>query len=98
VSDELRPDDLEESMQVRVEWSPQGGRGPSDDATGPVTRVWRQDGDVQEFTVQADDSAVNVYTDYRNPVVERVEGGLADDDEPETETVGRLDRVVEQSG
>ncbi|WP_435178968.1 hypothetical protein [Halorussus sp. AFM4] len=92
-TDQLEPNDLEEGRRVRVEWSPQGGRGPGGDATGEVTRVWRPEDDVAEFTVELDDGAVNVYTDYRNPVVERVEGGL-DDGEPETETVGRLDRIV----
>ncbi|UPW00129.1 hypothetical protein M0R88_16640 [Halorussus gelatinilyticus] len=94
MSDELQPDDLEEGARVRVEWSPRGGRGASDGATGEVTRVWRPDGEVQEFTVERDDDAINVYTDYRKPVVERVEGGLEGDDEPETQTVGRLDGIT----
>jgi len=97
VSDELQPDDLEEGSRVRVEWSPRGGRGASDDATGEVTQVWRPDDTVEEFTVERDDDAINVYTDYRKPVVERVEGGLEDGVEPETETVGRLDRIVPAS-
>jgi hypothetical protein len=91
--EELQPNDLAEGRRVRVEWSPRGGRGPGDDATGEVTTVWRPDEDVQEFTVGLGDDAINVYTDYRKPVVERVEGGL-DGDDPETQTVGRLDRIV----
>ena len=98
---------------MRVGWSPRGNAnvGPDDAAESEVTRVWRPDGNVQEFTVQSDGFAVNVYTDYRNPVVERVEGGKKqgteggndevdegsrDDegDDPERETVGRLDRVA----
>ena len=93
-TDQLRPNDLEEGRRVRVEWSPRGGRGPGDDATGEVTRVWRPEDDVEEFTVELGNDAINVYTDYRKPVIERVEGGLDDGDEPETETVGRLDRIV----
>jgi hypothetical protein len=92
-SDELQPNDLEEGTQVRLEWSPRGGRGAGSAAEGEVTGVWRPDDDVQEFTVEQDDDAINVYTDYRNPVVERVEGGL-DGEEPDTQTVGRLDRIV----
>jgi hypothetical protein len=97
VSDGLEPNDLEEGARVRIEWSPRGGRGTGDDATGEVTRVWRSDGDVGEFTVERDEDAINVYTDYRKPVVERVEGGLEDGDEPEAETVGRLDGIVPAS-
>ncbi|WP_135826040.1 hypothetical protein [Halorussus ruber] len=92
-SDELQPNDLEEGTRVRLEWSPRGGRGAASAAEGEVTGVWRPDDDVQEFTVEQDDDAINVYTDYRNPVVERVEGGL-DGEEPDTQTVGRLDRIV----
>jgi hypothetical protein len=97
MGDELQPDDVEEGTRVRVEWSPRGGRGASDAATGEVTQVWRPDGEVEEFTVQRGDDAINVYTDYRKPVVERVEGGLEEGDDPETETVGRLDSIVPAS-
>ncbi|WP_276300931.1 hypothetical protein [Halorussus lipolyticus] len=93
-SDELQPNDLEEGTSVRLKWSPRGGRGAGSTAEGDVTRVWRPDDDVQEFTVERDDDAINVYTDYRNPVVERVEGGLDGDEEPNTETVGRLDSIT----
>ncbi|MFC7080354.1 hypothetical protein [Halorussus caseinilyticus] len=93
-TDQLQPNDLEEGRRVRVEWSPRGGRGRGDDAEGEVTRVWRPDDDVQGFTVELGDDAINVYTDYRKPVVERVEGGLDDGDDPETQTVGRLDRIA----
>ncbi|UPV74086.1 hypothetical protein M0R89_16290 [Halorussus limi] len=97
MTDELQPNDLREEERVRVEWSPRGGRGTGDDATGEVTRVWRPDADVEEFTVERGDDAINVYTDYRTPVVERVEGGLEDGEEPETETVGRLDAILPAS-
>lgn len=93
-SDELQPNDIEEGTRVRLEWSPRGGPGAGSAAEGDVTNVWRPDDDVQEFTVEQDEDAINVYTDYRNPVVERVEGGLDDGDEPETETVGRLDSIT----
>lgn len=111
-SNDLQPNDLREGRRVRVEWSPRGNAnaGPRGDAAeGEVTRVWRPDEDVQEFTVQSDGFAVNVYTDYRNPVVERVEGGKKkgdgrasgetesgedEGDDPERETVGRLDRIA----
>jgi hypothetical protein len=67
---------------------------------------------VQEFTDQSDGFAINVYTDYRNPVVERVEGGKKgeagkesdergsgeNEDDPERETVGRLDRIAPVEG
>jgi hypothetical protein len=93
-SNELQPNDLKEGASVRIEWSPRGGRGPGNGAEGDVTRVWRPDGDVQEFTIGLGEAAINVYTEYRNPVVERVEGGVDDGEKPETETVGRLDRIV----
>jgi hypothetical protein len=105
-SDDLQPNDLREGATVRVEWSPRGNAnvGPGDAAEGEVTRVWRPDDDVQEFTVQSDGFAINVYSDYRNPVVERVEGGKKnggagenaenDDTDPERETVGRLDCIT----
>jgi hypothetical protein len=105
-SDDLEPNDLREGTTVRVGWSPRGNAnvGPDDAAESEVTRVWRPDGNVQEFTVQSDGFAVNVYTDYRNPVVERVEGGKKngegrenaenDDTDPERETVGRLDCIT----
>lgn len=70
-----------------------GRPGSGDAAEGEVTRVWRPD-DVEEFTVDLGDDLVDVYADYRNPVVERVEGGADDGGDPETETVGRLDRIV----
>lgn len=91
--DELQPDDLEEGMRACVEWSPRSGRAPGNSAEGDVTRVWRPD-DVEEFTIRVDDFAFNVYTDYRTPVVERVEVGEDEDEEPERETVGRLDRIT----
>ena len=50
--------------------------------------------DVREFTIGLGDNAINVSTGYRNPVVERVEGGVDDAADPQTETVGRLDRTV----
>jgi hypothetical protein len=93
-SDELQPNDLEEGASVRVEWSPRSGRGTGNAAEGDVTHVWQPDDDVQEFTIGLGDDAINVYTEYRNPVVERVEGGVDDGDDPQTETVGRLDRIV----
>jgi hypothetical protein len=49
---------------------------------------------VREFTIGLGDDAINVSTGYRNPVVERVEGGVDDADDPQTETVGRLDRII----
>lgn len=96
VTDELRPNDLEEGVQARVEWTPRGGQGRGDAAAGEVTRVWRPDEEVKEFTVQSDDFDVNVYTDYRTPVVERVEGGGDADEDPDAETVGRLDRITRE--
>jgi hypothetical protein len=86
----LEANDLEEGMTVRLSWSKRG-TGPSDDASGEITRVWRSDGDVREFTVQPDDAdlALNVYTEYRKPPVERVEG----DDDPDAKTIGRLDEI-----
>lgn len=103
VTNELQLDDLEEGMDARVEWSARGGRGREDAAVGEVTRVWRPDDETKEFTVQAEDFAINVYADYRHPVVERVEGGGGGDgsedggdadEDPERETVGRLDRIT----
>ncbi|WP_227354946.1 hypothetical protein [Haladaptatus salinisoli] len=88
MTDELSPNDLAEGMTVKLEWSPKkaAGGGASE---GEVTRVWRPD-DVREFTVRADDTLWNVYTEYRDPPVERVdEGG----EEPETKTIGRLDTI-----
>ncbi|MFC4551485.1 MULTISPECIES: hypothetical protein [Halorussus] len=95
MSDTIRPNDVEEETTVRLEWSPRGGPGNGDSAEGRVTRVWRPD-DVQQFTVEADDSLLNVYADYRNPVVERVANPDAED--PDTETVGRLDAITPVDG
>lgn len=90
MTDELSPNDLAEGMTVRLEWSPKSV-GPGGITEGEVTRVWRPDDDVREFTVRVDDTLLNVYTEYRDPPVERVdEGG----EEPETKTVGRLDAVT----
>ena len=89
---QLRLDDVEESMTVELEWSARGGPGPGDRADGEVTRVWRTDGDVRQFTVAVGgDVDLNVYAEYRQPPVERA----ADDGDgdPDTETVGRLDAV-----
>jgi len=90
---QLRPDDVEESMTVRLAWSARGGSGPTTEADGEVTRVWRPEGDVREFTVAVDDDVdVNVYADYRQPTVERVvDDG---DGDPDSKTVGRLDDVT----
>lgn len=79
-------------MAVELAWSPKGGRGAGDSAAGEVTRVWRPDDEVQEFTVETDDRFLNVYTDYRDPPVERVEDD-GDGEEPDAETVGRLDEI-----
>ncbi|WP_227376145.1 hypothetical protein [Haladaptatus halobius] len=90
MTDELSPNDLAEGMTVRLEWSPKNA-GAGGTAEGEITRVWRPDDDVREFTVRADDTLWNVYTEYRDPPVERVN---EDGDEPETKTVGRLDTVA----
>ncbi|USZ68587.1 hypothetical protein NGM10_02320 [Halorussus salilacus] len=90
MADQLQPNDLEEGTRVELEWSPKGSPGTGKRAEGEVTRVWRPDGDVEQFTVQTDDFALNVYTDYRDPPVERVEG----DEDPDAETVGRLDGIT----
>lgn len=86
----LEPNEVEEGMTVRLSWSKRGS-SPSNDANGEVTRVWRSDGDVREFTVQPDDDrALNVYTEYRKPPIERVENG---GDDPDAKTIGRLDEI-----
>ena len=90
MTDELQPNDLEEGETVELEWSTKGNPGSGTRATGEVTRVWRPDGEVEQFTVQTDEFALNVYTDYRDPPVERVEG----DEDPDAETVGRLDGIT----
>ena len=93
MADELQPDDVEESMAVRLEWSPRGGPGAGDEAEGEVTRVWRPEDAVREFTVAVeDDVSLNVYADYRQPPVERVE--THGDEDPIAETIGRLDGIT----
>ncbi|WP_458206597.1 hypothetical protein [Haladaptatus sp. NG-SE-30] len=95
MNDELTPDELTEGTTVRLEWSPKRNPGAGGTTEGEVTRIWRPENDVREFTVRATDETIwNVYTEYRDPPVERVEGGDEADEEPETETVGRLERVV----
>ncbi len=98
MSEELSPNELMEGMVVELEWSPKGP-GSGDIVEGEVTRVWRPEDDVREFTVRADGEIDwNVYTEYRKPPVERVEvGDGSDGDEPETKTVGRLERIIPQS-
>lgn len=96
MSDELHPDDLEEGLHVRLAWSPKGAVGAGNSADGEITQIWRDDGSVRQFTVEADDEILNVYTEYRDPPVERVTGFGGEEskeDDPETETVGRLDEV-----
>ena len=93
MTNRIQPNDLEEGTAVRIEWSVKGAPGGGTTAEGRVTRVWRPDGDVENFTVETEDALLNVYTDYRDPPVERVEEGEGDD-EPETETVGRLDSIT----
>ncbi|WP_266076376.1 hypothetical protein [Haladaptatus caseinilyticus] len=96
MSDELSPNDLTEGMTVEFEWAPKGP-GSGGTVEGEITRVWRPEESVREFTVREDDETDwNVYTEYRTPPVERVEVGDGDesDGEPETETVGRLKRIV----
>lgn len=96
VSDELQPDDLEEGWQVELAWSPKGPVGAGNSADGEVTEIWRDDGNVRQFTVEADDEILNVYTEYRDPPVERVTGfdsAESGADDPTTETIGRLDQI-----
>lgn len=87
-------------MNVRLAWSPKAapGSGSGDDATGRVTRVWRPDDEVEQFTVETDDEFLNVYTDYRDPPVERVTEHEGDGEEPDAETVGRLDEITRSDG
>ncbi|WP_227774749.1 hypothetical protein [Haladaptatus pallidirubidus] len=97
--DELSPNEVVEGMTVELEWSPKRA-GSGDTVEGEVTRVWRPEDDVREFTVrEAEETDWNVYTEYRNPPVERVDVGEGDsgDEIPEAQTVGRLERVVLRS-
>ena len=83
-------------MNVRLAWSPKGAQGSGNDAEGRVTRVWRPDDEVEQFTVETGDEFLNVYTDYRDPPVERVVE--SDGEEPDAETVGRLDEITPTDG
>ena len=90
----LEPNEIAEGMVVTFDWSPEkaGGGGT---VQGKITRVWRPEDDVQEFTVEEDDETVwNVYTEYRRPPVERIDLSGDGDTEPDAETVGRLDEIV----
>ncbi|WP_390184170.1 hypothetical protein [Haladaptatus pallidirubidus] len=65
--DELSPNEVVEGMTVELEWSPKRA-GSGDTVEGEVTRVWRPEDDVREFTVrEAEETDWNVYTEYRNP-------------------------------
>ncbi|SIQ96833.1 hypothetical protein SAMN05421858_0969 [Haladaptatus litoreus] len=98
MSDELSPNDLREGMEIELNWSPKGP-GSGGTVEGEVTRVWRPEDDVREFTVREERINWNVYTEYRKPPVERVEIGEKDsgDSDPEAQTVGRLERIVLRS-
>ncbi|WP_049971033.1 hypothetical protein [Haladaptatus cibarius] len=98
MTDELSPNDLREGMEIELDWSPKGP-GSGGTVTGDVTRVWRPEDDVREFTIREDGINWNVYTEYRNPPVERVEVSAdeAGSDDPEAQTVGRLERIVLRS-
>ncbi|WP_435153136.1 hypothetical protein [Haladaptatus sp. DFWS20] len=98
MSEELSPNDLAEGMTVELEWAP-NGPGTGGTVEGTVTRVWRPEDDVREFTVRDDETNWNVYTEYRKPPVERVEvsAGEAGGNEPEAQTVGRMERIVLRS-
>ncbi|MFH5798300.1 hypothetical protein [Haladaptatus sp. CMAA 1911] len=90
----LEPNEIAEGMVVTFDWSPEKS-GSGGTVEGKITRVWRPENDVQEFTVEEDDETVwNVYTEYRRPPVERIDLSGDGDTEPDAETVGRLDEIA----